>query len=80
MVDVDEVWERKVELIRCYASQLEPGSDDDRGEHFLFGADVLARAETKARFWGERIGCGHGEPLLHAGPLAATDPLAILRP
>jgi bacillithiol biosynthesis deacetylase BshB1 len=76
VVDVDEVWERKVELIRCYASQLEPASADDRGEHFLFGADVLARAETKARFWGERIGCLHGEPLLHVGPLGVTDPLS----
>lgn len=77
VVDVDAVWERKVELIRCYASQIEPAHDGDRGEHFLFGADILRRAETKARFWGERISCGHGEPLLHQGPLPLADPLAF---
>ena len=77
MVDVGPVWERKVELIRCYASQLEPETPDDRGEHFLFGADILARAETKARWWGERIGCRYGEPLLHRGPLPAVDPLGL---
>ena len=77
VVNIDPVWERKVEAIRCYVSQLEPTSPDDRGEHFLFGADVLARAETKARFWGERIGCRYGEPLLHVGPLPATDPLGL---
>lgn len=71
VVDISAVWERKVELIRCYASQLEPEGRDDRGQHFLFGADVLARAETKARYFGERIGVRHGEPLLHRGPLAA---------
>lgn len=75
VVDVSAVWERKIEVIRCYASQLEPASEEDRGEHFLFGADVLVRAETKARAFGERIGVAYGEPLLHLGPLPATDSL-----
>ncbi len=74
VVDVTAVWERKVEVIRCYASQLTPGDASDRGQHFLFGADVLARAETKARFHGERIGVRYGEPFLHLGPLSADDP------
>jgi len=69
VVDVSAVWSRKVELIRCYSSQLAPGDAKDRGEHLLFGADILARAETRARYWGERIGALHGEPLLHEGPL-----------
>jgi bacillithiol biosynthesis deacetylase BshB1 len=77
VVDIDDVWSRKVELIRCYASQLDPAHAEDTGEHFLFGADILGRAETKARYWGERIGCRHGEPLLHAGPLPTLDPLAL---
>ncbi len=77
VVNIDPVWERKVEGIRCYVSQLEPASPDDRGEHFLFGADVLARAETKARYWGEKIGCRYGEPLLHVGPLPVTNPLGL---
>lgn len=75
VVDVDAVWARKVELIRCYASQLAPGGPGDEGRHLLFGADILARAETKARFFGERIGCRHGEPLWHQGPLPATEEL-----
>lgn len=77
VVDIDDVWERKVELIRCYASQLEPAHAGDEGRHFLFGADILRRAETKARFWGERIGCHYGEPLLHCGPVSLRDPLAL---
>lgn len=77
VVDIDDVWQRKVEVIRCYASQLQPADRDDAGEHFLFGADILGRAETKARYWGERIGRRYGEPLLHVGPLPITDPLAF---
>jgi bacillithiol biosynthesis deacetylase BshB1 len=71
VVPIDAVWERKVALIRCYASQLAPADAADRGTHLLFGADILARAETRARAWGERIGRRYGEPLLHAGPLPA---------
>ncbi len=73
IVDVSEVWGRKVEVIRCYASQLVPRDAGDRGAHLLFGADILTRAETKARYWGERIGVRHGEPLVHRGPLPVLD-------
>ena len=68
VVPIDHVWERKVELIRCFATQLEPAHADDRGQHFLFGTDILARAELRARVYGERIGSTFGEPLLHRGP------------
>jgi bacillithiol biosynthesis deacetylase BshB1 len=77
VVDVGAVWARKVELIRCYASQLTPQGSGDQGQHLLFGADILARAETRARYYGERIGGTHGEPLLARAPLALTD-LSVL--
>jgi bacillithiol biosynthesis deacetylase BshB1 len=73
VVDVSPVWERKVELIRCYASQLAPRDARDTGQHLLFGADILSRAETRARYFGERIGTLYGEPLLHRGPLPTRD-------
>lgn len=77
VVDVGAVWARKVELIRCYASQLTPVDALDTGKHLLFGADILARAETRARYYGERIGGSHGEPLLARAPLALKD-LSVL--
>jgi N-acetylglucosamine malate deacetylase 1 len=74
VVDIGAVWERKLELVRCYASQFQPANTNDRGQHFLFGADILGRMETRARFFGERIGQRYGEPLLSNGPLACADP------
>lgn len=74
VVDIGAVWERKLELVRSYASQLRPADGADRGQHFLFGADILGRMETRARFFGERIGARYGEPLLALGPLASADP------
>jgi N-acetylglucosamine malate deacetylase 1 len=75
VVDVGRVWERKLELVRCYASQITPGGGGDRGQHFLYGADILQRVETRARYFGERIGARFGEPLLARGPLPCFDPL-----
>jgi bacillithiol biosynthesis deacetylase BshB1 len=75
VVDIGRVWEEKKRLVQCYASQLRPDGAGDRGQHFLFGADILQRMETRARFFGERIGARYGEPLVHVGPLACLDPL-----
>ncbi len=74
IVDIGPVWEQKLELVRCYASQLEPDGPADKGEHFLFGADILRRMETRARFFGERAGVRHGEPFASLGPLSVGDP------
>ena len=75
VVDIEPVWEQKVALVQAYASQLAPRDASDEGAHFLFGADIIQRMETKARFFGERAGLKFGEPLLHKGPLPAFDPL-----
>ncbi len=74
VVDISPVWDEKVELVKSYASQLAPESERDEGGHFLYGADILRRIETKSRTWGERIGARHGEPLLSVEPLACADP------
>jgi bacillithiol biosynthesis deacetylase BshB1 len=74
IVDIGAVWEEKVRLVRCYSSQLVPAGASDQGQHLLFGADILARVETKARTYGERIAVRYGEPLLHRGPLPCLDP------
>lgn len=75
VVDITPVWEEKVRLVRCYASQITPRDERDRGDHFLFGADILQRMETKARYFGEKIGSGFGEPLVHLGPIPFADSL-----
>ena len=77
VVDIGEVWEEKREVVRCYSSQLQPEHEGDRGEHFLFGADILQRMESKARYYGEKIGAHFGEPLLHIGPVPLADPLLL---
>jgi LmbE family N-acetylglucosaminyl deacetylase len=73
VVDVTPVWEAKCEAVRAYGSQLRPANSADQGKHFLFGADVLERMETRARYFGERIGVRYGEPLLSRGAFSIVD-------
>ena len=80
VVDIDPVFEAKRELVRCYATQLAPAGPEDKGQHLLFGADILSRMETKARAYGERIGVRFGEPLLARGALPCFDPLLAAAP
>ena len=54
VVDITSVYERKVEVVRAYASQLRPSGPADRGEHFLRGADILDAAANEH----ERDGAG----------------------
>lgn len=75
VVDIGRVFEEKQRLVLCYASQLKPDGKADTGAHFLFGADILQRMETRARFFGERIAARYGEPLVHKGPLPCMDPI-----
>jgi bacillithiol biosynthesis deacetylase BshB1 len=79
VVDIGAVFEAKLDMLRCYKSQLSPHGSLDRGEHFVSGTDILARSEINARYWGSRIGASHGEPFHHRGPLP-TDAAWLLTP
>jgi LmbE family N-acetylglucosaminyl deacetylase len=75
VVDVTDVWKRKIALVHCYQSQLSPQEPGDEGKHFLFGSNVEERILTKARYFGEKVSVQVGEPLVHMGPLPENDKL-----
>ena len=65
-IDISELAAAKVEVVRCYASQLSP---PEKG-HLLQGLDVLDRAIVRDRFHGSRIGAAAAEVFFHDGPIA----------
>ena len=76
VVDTSPAWERKLQAIRCHASQLGEGG----GPPTLIGSALaLPAIEARDRLHGARIGVRHGEALRTAETLGVGDPIALLR-
>jgi bacillithiol biosynthesis deacetylase BshB1 len=73
-------FEKKLDALRAYASQVFPNSAADRGQHFVHGQEMLDRIEVRARFFGSRIGVRFGEPFRAEGTLSDVDPLGFAAP
>ena len=71
VVDVSAYFEDKIKALESYRSQLfNPGYD---GPDTLVSSEAFWDAiETRAAYWGSRIGVEYGEPLYTDGPLPVT--------
>lgn len=74
VVDITAVAADKLDLVRCYASQV--GGLD--GKHFVHRLDPIERVELRDRFYGSRAGVRAGEGFVAEHGLRLTDPLALL--
>ena len=78
IVDVSDVWEQRMDAVRCYASQFgEPG--DDRPVTNIASPDFMQRVESRFRYWGSRIGAEFGEPYRVDRCVPVDDPVATFR-
>ena len=77
VVDVSEVYERKLELLRVHESQFGKTAEE-------FGVipqglgQYLYALESRDRFFGSLIGKRHGEALIADGPLVLTSLIKVL--
>ena len=71
-VDISAVADRKLQAVRCYASQL-GGAAGVRT-----GLDPLQRAEARDRYFGALIGARAAEPYATDGPLALENITCLL--
>lgn len=72
-VDISSTVDRKLEALRCYATQ-HGGTDRSH----LARLDLLQRAEARHRFYGAQVGCVAAEPFGSEGPLKLADPKLLL--
>jgi bacillithiol biosynthesis deacetylase BshB1 len=78
VADVSDVWERKLELMRCFTSQM--GLDGAKGPRTnLTSPDFLDRFTARFAYWGSRIGARWGEPFLTHRLIALDDPVEAFR-
>ena len=75
VVDVSEVWAARMAALQAHASQLDPALGPAT---YLTAPGFLAEVEARARTFGARIGCAHGEGYRMRGPFAIHDARALL--
>jgi bacillithiol biosynthesis deacetylase BshB1 len=69
VVDISAVAEQKLEVVRCYASQIAP----PEAGHLVQGLDLLERTVVRQRAMGAMIAAVAGEGFCHDGPLPVHD-------
>jgi bacillithiol biosynthesis deacetylase BshB1 len=77
VVDVTSVFDRKLQAIRCYGSQLHrPGVDAPRTD--IGSPDFEERLVAWHRTYGTQVGVRYGEPYFAHRPLGIQDPASAL--
>ncbi len=78
IIDVSDVWERRWELARCYASQF--GFDGQEGGETNIASDEFRRRlDSRFAYWGARIGAEYGEPFRVDRMVPLDDPVIAFR-
>ncbi len=62
VLDISDVWEKKIESIRCYESQFATGKP-------TASPTFYDRLRDEAAYWGKSIGTAYGEPITTREPL-----------
>lgn len=81
VVDISDVWEKKLEAIRAYSSQFSPSTAGN--QTVLNHPEFAGRIEARFRYFGSLIGARYGEPFWARTPLAVREAgilFSILRP
>lgn len=77
VVDVSDVYERKLELLRVHDSQFGKTAEEFGVIPHGLGQYLFA-LESRDRFFGSLIGARHGEALIADGPLPLRNPIKVL--
>ncbi len=79
IVDVTSVWERKLEALAAYESQLhQQGSERDEPPTKVASPEYRSAIEGRARHYGQLINVAFGEPFGSRLPLSVADPLELV--
>ena len=65
VLDISDVWEKKLAAIRCYESQFITGRE-------AMSPTFVDQLESEAAYWGKTIGTAYGEPITSREPLGLS--------
>ena len=76
VIDISDHWDKKVELIRCYSTQVTKEGEDDKGTKTLLRSnsfwEILKARSIQA---GAMIGVKYGEPFYSKNPPNIINPI-----
>jgi LmbE family N-acetylglucosaminyl deacetylase len=75
VVDISAQFERKMQAIRCYASQFDGAMN--AGEIFPTGQDLYSLVDTQNAHYGSLIRSRYGEPFFTHETVAVDDVVAL---
>jgi bacillithiol biosynthesis deacetylase BshB1 len=75
VLDISDVWEKRMEAVLCYASQLHRPDSDEPATN-ISAPDFLEKLAGRYRHYGSQIGAAYGEPYWTRRPLPLKDPVA----
>jgi len=76
IVDVSDVFETRLEAIRAYRSQFDPGAEGPKT--FISRPQFLEGIIARAKYYGSKIEAAYGEPFLSKEAIKVDDPVAFL--
>jgi bacillithiol biosynthesis deacetylase BshB1 len=71
VLDITDVWERKMEAIKAYQTQFQ--SSEDGIQTAISEPGFLKLIEARAIWFGAMIGAGYGEPYYTSGPVPVVE-------
>jgi N-acetylglucosamine malate deacetylase 1 len=76
IVDIDGYHEKKLEAVRCFLSQVHSG-DSEEPPTGISQPGFLMKLESRARYFGAKIGRTFGEPFKAIRTVPVDDPVAL---
>jgi bacillithiol biosynthesis deacetylase BshB1 len=73
-VDISDVWEKKIEAIRCYGSQvyIEGKSNINEPQTRLSRPEFFEELESRARYFGSLVGFRYAEAFVSVEPIGIS--------
>jgi bacillithiol biosynthesis deacetylase BshB1 len=80
VVDISDQWERKLETIRCYKSQLGVvGAPTNEEQTYISSPQFLEMIEARARYFGSLVAARYGEPFSQREMMRLDDPMTLVK-
>jgi len=76
IVDVSDVFDRRLEAIKAYRSQFDPNTGDP--QTYISRPQFLQGIIARAQYYGSKIESAYGEPFVSKEALRVDDPVAFL--